>query len=72
MHLYVFLDVKFEDPKERARYRGHMSDEHHFSCCGYRIHKGCMIHKWLIAHKQYCDKELQLTMRMWNASLDEE
>ena len=58
MHLHVFLDVVFEDANERARYRGRMADVNHFSCCDYRIHKGCMIHKWLMAHQQYCDKEV--------------
>ena len=63
MHLYVFLDVEFEDVNERTRYRGRMADVNHFSCCDYRIHKGCMIHKWLMVHQQNSGKQVHLTCK---------
>ena len=51
MHLYVFLDVEFTQDKELLRYRGKMADLNHFTCCDYRIHKGCMIHSWYMLHQ---------------------
>ena len=37
--------------QQLLRYRGNMANFNHFTCCDYRIHKGCMIHSWYMFHK---------------------
>ena len=44
MHLYVLLDVKFEDANERARYRGRMVDvDQAFFFVGKGLYKGIVM-----------------------------